>query len=171
MKNIVLIGYMGCGKSTIAKELQKKLNISIFDTDAIIVKEQRRSINDIFTQEGESAFRDMETNLLSRLCDSSSECIISTGGGMPVREENRTLLKKCGTVFFLKASTDTILEHVKNDTERPLLKDPDRRGKIDRMLSERTPIYEGVGDYIIETDGKTVEQVVEEILRYKGETI
>ena len=161
-KNIVLIGYMGSGKSTVAKELHRKTGMRILDTDLMIVEKQGRSINTIFAEEGENSFRDMETRLLEELSESSEyqkNCIISTGGGMPVREENRALLKKLGMVFFLKATTDTILEHVKNDTERPLLRNPDRRKKIEEMLTQRTPAYEDAADCVIDTDHKSVVEV------------
>lgn len=162
--NIILIGYMGSGKSTIAKELHKKTGMEVIDTDAAIVKEQGRSINEIFQTDGETAFRELETALLRRLSEKTSAYILSTGGGMPVREENRAILKNLGTVFFLKADADTIFERVKEDTQRPLLQGTDQRARIAGMLEERTPIYEWAADYVTKTDGKTVEEVVSEIL-------
>lgn len=164
MKNIILIGYMGSGKSTAAWELHRRNRMEIIDTDSKIVQEQGKTINEIFAEDGESAFRDLETDYLKRLAEKKNSYILSTGGGMPVREENRVLLKSLGTVFFLKADTDTILERVKHDTARPLLQDKDRRTKIETMLAERTPLYEAAADYIIATDGKTIEEVVGEIL-------
>lgn len=162
--NIILIGYMGSGKSTIAKELHKKTGMEVIDTDEEIVREQGRSINEIFQTDGETAFRELETALLRRLSEKTSAYILSTGGGMPVREENRTILKNLGTVFFLKADADTIFERVKEDTQRPLLKGTDQLAKIAGMLEERTMIYEWAADYVTKTDGKTVEEVVSEIL-------
>lgn len=162
--NIILIGYMGSGKSTVAKELYAKTGMEVIDTDAWIVKEQGRSINEIFQTEGEESFRRLETELLKKLSESTSSYILSTGGGMPVREENRAILKSLGTVFFLKADTDTILERVKGDTQRPLLQGTDQRTRIAGMLKERTPIYELTSHHRIETDGKTIEEVVSEIL-------
>ena len=162
--NIILIGYMGSGKSTVAKELHIKTGVEIIDTDETLVKEQGRSINEIFQTDGEASFRNLETEFLRRLSERSSAYILSTGGGMPVREENRAILKKLGTVFFLKANTDTIFERVKEDTQRPLLQGTDQRAKIARMLKERTPMYELTADHVIETDVKTVKDVVSEIL-------
>lgn len=162
--NIILIGYMGSGKSTVAKELHIKTGVEIIDTDKMLVKEQGRSINEIFQTDGEAAFRKLETELLRRLSEGKSNYILSTGGGMPVREENRTILKKLGIVFFLKADPDTIFERVKEDTQRPLLQGTDQRAKITAMLKERTPMYELAADHVIETDGKTVKEVVSEIL-------
>ena len=165
--NIVLIGYMGSGKSTVAKELYIKTGMEVLDTDALIVEEQGKSINGIFQTDGEDAFRKLETELLWRLSEKTSAYILSTGGGMPVREENRKILKKIGTVFFLKAGTDTILERVKGDQQRPLLQGTDQRTKISRMLAERTPAYESAADHIVETDDRTAEEVAEEILRLR----
>lgn len=162
--NIILIGYMGSGKSTVAKELHIKTGVEIIDTDEMIVKEQGRSINEIFQTDGEAAFRNLETELLRRLSERSSAYILSTGGGMPVREENRAVLKNLGTVFFLKADTDTIFERVKKDKNRPLLQGTDQRAKIAGMLKERTPMYELTADHVIKTDGKMVKDVVSEIL-------
>ncbi len=162
--NIILIGYMGSGKSTVAKELHMKTGVEIIDTDEMLVKEQGRSINEIFRTDGEAAFRNLETELLRRLSERSSAYILSTGGGMPVREENRAILKTLGTVFFLKADTDTIFERVKKDTQRPLLQGTDQRTKIAGMLKERTPMYELTADHVIKTDGKMVKDVVSEIL-------
>lgn len=162
--NIILIGYMGSGKSTVAKELYIKTGMEVIDTDALLVREQGRSINEIFQTEGEAVFRRLETELLRRLSENTSSYILSTGGGMPVREENREILKSLGTVFFLKAGTDTILERVREDTQRPLLQGTDQRARIAGMLKERTPMYELTADHIIETDGKTVEEVAGEIL-------
>lgn len=164
MENIILIGYMGSGKSTVARELHQRNNMEIIDTDSKIVKEQGKSINEIFAQDGETAFRDLETDCLKQLSEKKDSFILSTGGGMPVREENRALLKNLGTVFFLKADTDTILERVKHDTARPLLQDEDRRSKIETMLMTRTPLYEAAADYIIVTDGRTVEEIAGEII-------
>lgn len=164
-RNIILIGYMGSGKSTAAKELHIKTGMDAVDTDALLVKEQGRSINEIFQTDGESVFRNLETELLRRLSEKSPAFILSTGGGMPLREENRKLLKQIGTVFFLKADADTILDRVREDTQRPLLQAADRRERIAGMLKERTPIYELAADYIIETDGKTPEEVAGEIVR------
>ncbi|MDE6530446.1 MAG: shikimate kinase [Lachnospiraceae bacterium] len=163
--NIILIGYMGSGKSTVAKELHIKTGMKVIDTDALLVKEQGRSINEIFQTDGEESFRKLETELLRRLSENTSSYILSTGGGMPVREENRAILKSLGTVFFLQADTDTIFARVKEDTQRPLLQGTDQRTRIDKMLKERTPMYELAADHMIKTDDKTVEDVVGEILR------
>ena len=105
MENIILTGYMGSGKTTVGKNVAKLKAYTFLDTDEMIVQQQRRSINEIFATEGEQAFRDMETALLRQLIDEKRERIVlSTGGGMPLRAENRQLLSKLGKVVYLKAS-------------------------------------------------------------------
>ena len=119
MENIILTGYMGSGKTTVGKNVAKLKAYTFLDTDEMIVQQQRRSINEIFATEGEQAFRDMETALLRQLIDEKRERIVlSTGGGMPLRAENRQLLSKLGKVVYLKASPATIYNRIKGDTTR-----------------------------------------------------
>lgn len=122
VKNIILIGYMGCGKSTVGQCLAKMLDFTFVDTDAFIETQQQRTISDIFAIEGEEKFRQLETDLLKQLVKEGREqLVIATGGGMPLRSENRELLSKLGMVVYLKVSPETIYDRVKNDTQRPLL--------------------------------------------------
>lgn len=153
MRNIILTGYMGSGKSTVGKNLSK-LNGCVFaDTDEMIEQQQGRSINDIFAQEGEEAFRNMETALLKQFINEGREgLVISTGGGMPVREENRRLLNQLGTVVYLKAAPETIYDRLKGDTKRPLLRCEDPLTRIREMLAKRAPFYEAGARYIVEVD-------------------
>ena len=107
MKNIVLMGFMGAGKTTIGKKLAKALECEFIDTDEWIEKEQGRKISDIFAEDGEVAFRDMEKDLLKRLQNSEDRFVLSIGGGMPVREENRALLRNLGTVVYLNPNSSS----------------------------------------------------------------
>lgn len=163
-RNIVLIGYMGCGKSTIARELLLGKPVSPIDTDVEIEKRKEMSIPEIFEKEGEQAFRDEETQLLRDLIEEGKEGqVLSTGGGMPLREENRKLLKEYGTVVYLKASPEETFERLKHDTSRPLLNAPDRYEKIKEMIQQRKPIYEAAADITISVDGKNPEKICAEI--------
>ncbi|MDE7478489.1 MAG: shikimate kinase, partial [Lachnospiraceae bacterium] len=122
MDNIILTGYMGSGKTTVGRNVAKLMNYTFVDTDELIVEQQNRSINEIFAADGEQAFRDMETALLQKLiADKKEHLVISTGGGMPLRAENRQLLSRLGKVVYLKASPKTIYNRIKGDTTRPLL--------------------------------------------------
>lgn len=159
----MLIGFMGSGKSTIAKELAIKLDLKVVDMDNEIEREEGCSIKDIFAEEGETYFRDLETSYLERMQGRNNK-VISTGGGIILREENRALLGRIGTVVFLQADVAHIMNNVKNDTKRPLLQEDDVEAKITGMLEEREPMYLGAANVIIQTSGKTVQNIVEEIV-------
>ena len=140
--NYVLIGYMGAGKTTVGKQLASKCGKQFADTDAMIVEKEKMSINDIFAKYGESHFRTIETNLLKEITDSMSSYVISCGGGLPLKEENRAYLKRLGKVIYLKADESDIIKRLKNDNTRPLLKGPkdEVRAKVHGMLEIRNPI-------------------------------
>lgn len=163
MKNIILMGFMGAGKTTIGKKLSKALNWEFIDTDAYIEEEQGRKISDIFAEDGEMAFRDMETDLLKRLQNGENQFVLSIGGGMPVREENRALLRNLGTVVYLKTSKEEIIRRVSGDKNRPLLQGGDLEEKVTNLMNARECIYIETAHVEIVTDGKTPEQVVKEI--------
>lgn len=163
MKNIILMGFMGAGKTTIGKKLSKALNWEFIDTDAYIEEEQGRKISDIFAEDGEMAFRDMETDLLKRLQNGENQFVLSIGGGMPVREENRALLRNLGTVIYLKTSKEEIIRRVSGDKNRPLLQGGDLEEKVTNLMNARECIYIETAHVEIVTDGKTPEQVVKEI--------
>lgn len=171
-KNIILIGYMGCGKTTIGKHLAK-LGSSIFlDTDERIEEKQGRTISDIFAKDGEEAFRDMETAYLKELLRLRKEgLVISTGGGMPVREENRRLLQELGFVVYLKASPETVYERVKDDTKRPLLQCADPLARIREMMEKRRAAYESTANYTLEVDHCMQQELAEMIRERYGTQI
>lgn len=164
-KNIILIGFMGSGKTTTGLKLSYKIHMPVEDTDKLIESKQGKSISDIFAQDGEEAFRQMETELLREIAGRNYGRIISVGGGMPVREENRALLKQCGKVFYLRAKAETIYDRIKEDTTRPLLQCADPLAKIRELLAERAEAYETCADVILDVDGLPVFKVVEEIMK------
>lgn len=163
MKRIVLMGFMGAGKTTIGKELAKALDCEFIDTDERIEQEQGRKISDIFEKDGEQAFRDMETDLLKRLQESKEEFVLSIGGGMPVREENRELLRAIGTVIYLKTSKEEIIRRVSGDTNRPLLQGGALEEKVTSLMNAREHIYMETANEILCTDQKTVAELVSEV--------
>ena len=164
MKNIVLMGFMGAGKTTIGKKLASALKYEFTDTDEWIEKEQGRKISDIFAEDGEAAFRDMETDLLKRLQNRTEKFVLSIGGGMPVREENRALLRNLGTVIYLKTSKDEIIRRVSGSRNRPLLQGGDLEKKVTNLMCAREQIYMETAHVEVITDGKNPKEVVEEIL-------
>lgn len=163
MRNVILIGYMGSGKTTVGFRLSYRLRRTVIDTDKEIEREEQRTIADIFATEGEGYFRDRETMCLRKLLKTTGSQIISVGGGLPLREENRELLHELGQVFYLRARAETIYERVKNDTTRPLLQGPDPETKIRTMIAERDPLYRDAADVVIDVDGKNFEQILCEI--------
>ena len=163
MKNIILIGFMGCGKTTVGIRLSYRLRRAMEDTDKLIEKEEGRTISEIFRTDGEAFFRGLETDCLKKLIRTARNMIISVGGGLPVREENRALLKQLGTVVYLCASAETIYERTKHDTSRPLLQGDDPKGKIRTLLAEREAIYESAADIVIDVNQKGFEEILAEI--------
>ena len=144
---VLLIGFMGCGKTSVGKALAFRLGGVFLDTDELIEEEQGCTINEIFASRGEGAFRDMETDLLRSLIKKKEETkdapctVISVGGGLPVREENRKLMRELGTVIYLEADADTLYERLKNDTTRPMLQGGDRRERILSLMNAREALY------------------------------
>lgn len=161
--NIVLIGFMGAGKSTVGKALAQRNNLSFIDTDIYIEQKENMAISDIFEKKGEAYFRDLETRVLLELKQTMRHTVIATGGGLPLREENSKLLKEIGTVYYLKASADTIYNRVKRSTNRPLLQCEDPYGRVCEMLLMRGPVYEKNCHKIIVTDGKNIDEVIGQI--------
>ncbi len=163
--NIILIGFMGSGKTTIGMDLSKQLEYKFFDTDAFIVEKEGKSINTIFAEDGEEYFRNIETKTLEEMEQTLERAIVSTGGGLPLRECNGIILKKLGFVVFLKVQKETVLKRLKKDDTRPLLKGDNVEEKVERLLEYRNPIYEYTAHVVIETDNKAVEEISEEIIR------
>lgn len=164
MKRIVLIGFMGAGKTTIGRRLAKELGCRLIDTDEAIEKMQGKRINEIFAEDGEAAFRNMETELLRKLLKSQEDFVLSVGGGMPVREENRELLQKIGTVVYLKASKNELLKRLSGDKKRPLLQGGSLEEKITSLMSAREALYQETAHYELVTDGSCPKDLVKELL-------
>ena len=161
--NIFLIGFMGAGKGTIARTLQRELGFPLVEMDERIVQEQGMSINDIFAQYGEAHFREIESQLVVDL-GKQEPSIVSCGGGVVVRPENTQNMKKSGRIVLLKASPETIFERVKNSTDRPILNGHMNVEYIAELMEKRRALYEEAADITIQTDGKTREQICEEII-------
>ena len=165
-RNICLIGYMGSGKSSVGRLIAARRGMRFADTDEMIVEREGRSIPRIFEESGEPCFRALEYELMLSLSSDEAfeNTVLATGGGLPMSEANRPLLKRTGTVIYLRAGADTLYERVGSDTGRPLLNTDDRLKKIEQMLRVRGPVYEEVADHIIDTDGMSKEDVAEKVL-------
>lgn len=164
--NVVLIGFMGSGKTTIGRRMEKEYGYSFLDTDAYIEAKEGRSINRIFAEEGEAYFRQLETAVIKELIANTSHALIATGGGMPLRKENARLLRELGLVFYLETSEEGIWERVKDSHDRPLLECENPRQRIHELLCDRQPLYKSAAHISISTDGHSVEELAEEISQY-----
>ena len=162
MKNIVLVGFMGTGKTTIATQVANRLNMRYVSTDSLIEKREKRTINEIFTKEGEDYFRDVESDVV-REVSLQEGLVIDTGGGVVIREENLTNLKSTGIVICLTADENTIMERTKKYKHRPLLNVEDPKLKIRQLLAKRMPLYEKA-EHCIDTGKLTIRQVVGKIV-------
>ena len=162
---LIIIGPMASGKSVVGKKLSKRMGLNFFDTDEQIEKKAGATISWIFDIEGEEKFREREFETLSELIEEDN-CVISTGGGIVLREENRALLKK-GTGIYLKTSIQSQLERTMNDKDRPLLQNRDNKEEtLKEMAKLRNPIYETCSEIIIEetnSPNETVDKIIQEL--------
>lgn len=162
--NVVLIGYRGTGKSTVGKVVAARLGRELFSTDAEIVKSAEQTIPQIVEQHGWEYFRDLETKMCQDLAGKDG-VVIDTGGGAILRPQNVEVLKRTGKLFWLTASVETIAKRIGSDTQRPSLTGTKSFiEEIQDVLRERIPKYQAAADHLIETEGKSVTQVADEIL-------
>ena len=162
--NIILTGFMGCGKTSVGIRLSYTLRRTLIDTDKWIEKKQGKTVSEIFASEGEEAFRRMESECIRELIGTAEGQVISTGGGLPVRKENRKLLKELGTVYYLKATPECVYERLKGDTTRPLLQGENPREKIRELLEAREAFYQEGAGVVIEVSAKSFEDIITEIV-------
>lgn len=162
-KNIMLIGFMGAGKTTVSKELAKLTGKKEVDMDAYIVEREGCSINDIFEKHGEAYFRELETKYLKEV-QKNKGAIVSCGGGLVLKDENVELMKENGVIVLLTATPQTILLRVQNSKDRPILNGNMNVEFITELMNKRKDRYMSVADVTVETDGRAVRAVAEEIL-------
>lgn len=163
MQNIILIGPMGSGKTTVGKQLAKRRRMEFVDSDHLIEERCGVSISTIFDIEGEDGFRKRETKMLTELCERSG-VVLATGGGAIASEGNRILLRKSGYIVYLKTSIETQLARTQRSQNRPLLENVDIQEKLTELMAERGVLYEQEADLIVASGDRVVAKVVEEIL-------
>ena len=163
MNHVILIGFMGCGKSSVGKALADALHEPFVDTDVLIEEQEGRKISDIFRESGE-----LETLVLRQLLRSEERQIIAVGGGLPVRPVNQKYLKQLGTVVYLMAQPDTLAARLEGDDTRPMLQGGELKRRIRELMDAREEIYDGLADVRVVTDGKDFAEIVKEIARYAG---
>lgn len=158
--NIVLIGFMGSGKTSIGRLIAHRLGFQFVDTDAIIVERAGMQVAEIFARHGEAWFREQESAVLRSLAI-LNRAVISTGGGVVLRDENRTLLRELGFVAWLTASEDVLLERVSRNKKRPLLHTPDPRTTVHELLATRRPLYEEAAQFTVDSSELTHESAAD----------
>jgi len=164
-KNIFLTGFMGSGKTSLGKILAERLKVDFYDTDELVSSWQKLSVKEIFKRYGESFFREREREALKFLAEKEQgTCVISTGGGAVLREENRLLMKNSGLVVFLDVSPQEAYKRLKGTEDRPLLEVENPLEKIRALLEERKPFYDKA-DISVNTAGKTLPEVAAELLK------
>ena len=151
MNNIVLCGFMGCGKSTVGKQLAARHGLTFVDMDAYIEEQAGRSVSDIFEKDGEAVFRTMEHDSCVTL-GKRTDLVIATGGGAVLNPDNVNSLSQNGTIVFLRVRKQTVLERLKNDTSRPLLQREDKEAAVQTLMQQRTPLYEAAADVSVNAD-------------------
>ena len=162
--NIFIVGPMGSGKSTVGKIISSELFLNFFDTDEEIEARTGASIDWIFDLEGEEGFRKRESKILEEMVQQNS-IVLSTGGGIILSESNRELLSSRGIVFYLATPIAVQLERTSKDKDRPLLKNGDPGKILEELQVARESLYEGVADYIVNTEGKSSQEVSTEIIK------
>lgn len=160
-KNVILTGFMGAGKTSVGTRLAKDIGYAFVDIDELIEADQKITIAEIFSTFGEPYFRDAETRIIRQTLENDNQ-VVSTGGGAVIRDENRKLFKESGITICLLARPEVIYGRIKHETHRPLLHVPDPLSRIRELLTAREDYYRQA-DLVIDTSGKTVDQVINEI--------
>ncbi len=160
--NIILIGPMGAGKTTIGRQIARVFGFDFFDSDREIEERTGASIPLIFELEGEQGFRKREQDIIAELAG-KSQIVLATGGGAILKEQNRKLLKSSGTIVYLCASLDDLIERTSKDKNRPLLQTENPRAKLQSIITKRDPIYRQLADIILETNKMTVHTAVKKL--------
>jgi shikimate kinase len=166
--NIILIGFMGSGKSSIGKLIAGRLGYLFVDTDALVVQRAGMEISEIFRTEGEERFRDLETEVLESLRE-RQRCVVATGGGLVLRKRNRELLDELGFVALLTADEEVIFERVSRNSRRPLLQTENPRETVRALLASRRPAYEAAAQWTLDSTslshGQAADAVIAEARR------
>lgn len=165
MNQVLLIGFMGAGKSTVAQIVGERLGLPVVDLDSIIESSEGRSIADIFDREGEAAFRALESRALASL-EGAPRSVVACGGGVVLADENRAVMSRLGTVVYLVVSAGETIARVGSDPARPLL----QRGALSasQLLASRESLYSAAADVSIDTVGRTAEEVADLVVAAVG---
>ncbi|MDW3096017.1 MAG: shikimate kinase AroK [Gammaproteobacteria bacterium] len=165
LRNIILIGPMGAGKSSVGKRLARQLNRKFYDCDKVLEERTGVTITTIFELEGEQGFRQRETKILQELTDKENS-VIATGGGVILLSENIKLLSTNSIVVYLSACVNSQIKRTRHDKKRPLLQTQDRHATLQNLANTRNPIYRELADIIIDTDAQSISSSIEQIIAH-----
>ncbi|MBU0549367.1 MAG: shikimate kinase [Candidatus Omnitrophica bacterium] len=165
-KNIYIVGFMGTGKTVVAKEVARQSGRQFIDLDSLIEKEEKKKISQIFAQEGEAHFRMLEKEALHKAA-ALNKAVIACGGGIVLDKENIRIIKESGLMVCLTAKAGVIISRTSGKSHRPLLNVDNPAQKINDLLAERAPFY-AQADFHIDTSDLTIKEVVEKVLEYAG---
>lgn len=160
---IILVGFMGCGKTTVGRELARRTGAPALDADAVVEAREGRTIAQMFEKDGEPYFRELERRVLAELCKEGGPGILCTGGGAVLDERNVETMRAAGTIVWLRATPESIARRIADDRSRPLLKGGATPASIAARLEPRLPLYERAADFTVDTDGKGIGELCDEI--------
>lgn len=163
MNHVVIIGFMGSGKTRVGKQLSRDLGLPFIDLEKLIVKKMDSSVREIFERFGEPFYRALETMAVKELIKDTERKVISLGAGLPLQEQNQKYIKELGTVIYLKGSLDTLRKRIADSNKDPLLDGDDREEKIKKLLNQRDPVYQKFADIQVVTGVKSFQDLIQEI--------
>lgn len=163
-RQITLIGFMGCGKTSVGEELARLLGVGRADLDQLIEERAGTTISEIFKTKGEAAFRALETEVLNETAARDEALVVCSGGGIVLDPKNTETIRRRGTAVWLRASPQTIFARVSGDGSRPVLANAASAERIGEILSARLPRYEATADFAVDTDGKSIAEIAREIV-------
>ena len=161
---VALVGLPGSGKSSVGRQLARRLAVDFTDSDSVIEQRIGEPIRSFFEREGEGRFRDIEQEVLAELCSNGRGGVLATGGGAVLREANRRVLHEHATVIYLRSAPEELLRRLRHDTQRPLLQVKDPRAKLQQLYRERDPLYVETAHFAIDTGRPTLPTLVGMIL-------
>lgn len=163
MNHIVIIGFMGSGKTRVGKRLAQDYGLPFIEVDRVVTKKMNLSISEIYQRFGEPYYRALETLVVKELIHDKERKVISLGSGLPVQEQNQKYLKDLGTIVYLKGSLETLKKRLEGGSNDPLLEGDDKEEKIKKLLKQRDPVYAKFADIEVITGVKPFEALIEEI--------
>ncbi len=168
--NLVMIGFMGVGKTSVGRLVAQTLGREFLDTDEMVERRARASVGEVFRRDGETVFRQLEADAIKEAVAYPAR-VVTVGGGAPLSVENRTLLKQTGFLVYLRAKPETLVKRLTHVHDRPLLAGADRLSRVRDLLSARDPVYETAGDALVDTDGITAQETAEQVVRWYRERV